>query len=66
MTKSLSALFTMLKTAEVEIKNERTLLMVSKTVDYKNPRRKGKGNNGNFKKNGNDRAKVADLSVRRG
>ena len=35
MAKTLSEVFVMLKTAEVEIKKEHTLLMVNKTVDFK-------------------------------
>ena len=35
MTKSLSELFTMLKTAEVEIKKEHVVLMVNKMMDFK-------------------------------
>ena len=35
MTKSLSELFAMLKTAEVEIKKEHVVLMVNKTTDFK-------------------------------
>jgi hypothetical protein len=33
----------MLKTAEVEIKKEHTVLMVNKSVDFKKPGRKTKG-----------------------
>ena len=39
----------MLKVAEVEIKKEHQVLMVSKTTSFK---KKGKGKKGNFKKNG--------------
>ena len=39
----------MLKAAEVEIKKEHQVLMVNKTTSFK---KKGKGNKGNFKKNG--------------
>jgi hypothetical protein len=35
MTKSLSELFAMLKTAEVEIKKEHNVLLVNKTTDFK-------------------------------
>ena len=52
MTKSLSELFAMVKTAEVEIKKEHTVLMVNKIVDHKKPGKKGKGKNGKSKKNG--------------
>ena len=34
MNKSLSELFAMLKTAEVEIKKEHVVLMVNKTTDF--------------------------------
>ena len=52
MTKTLSELFAMLKTAEVEIKKEHTVLMVNKTVDFKKSGKKGKGKKGKPKKNG--------------
>ena len=52
MTKSLSELFAMLKTAEVEIKKEHTVLMVNKTVDFKKPGKKVKGKRGQPKKGG--------------
>jgi hypothetical protein len=35
MTKSLSELFAMLKTEEVEIKKEHNVLLVNKTTDFK-------------------------------
>jgi hypothetical protein len=46
MTKFLSELFAMLKTAEVEIKKEHTLLLVNKTSDFKKSGRKTKGPKG--------------------
>ena len=49
MTKMIPELFTMLKSAEVEIKKEHQVLMVNKTTSFK---KKGKGKKGNFKKNG--------------
>ena len=49
MTKMIPELFAMLKSAMVEIKKEHQVLMVNKTTSFK---KKGKGNNGNFKKNG--------------
>ena len=49
MQKTIPELFAMLKAAEVEIKNEHQVLMVSKTTSFK---KKGKGKKkGNFKKN---------------
>ena len=48
MTKTIPELFAMLKSAEVEIKNEHQVLMVNKTISFK---KKGKGKKGNFKKN---------------
>ena len=47
MDRTISELFTMLKAAEVEIK-EYQVLMVNKTTSFK---KKGKGKKGNFKKN---------------
>ena len=49
MNKTITELFAMLKAAEVEIKKEHRVLMVNKTTSFK---KKGKGNKGNFKKNG--------------
>ena len=49
MNKTIHELFAMLKAAEVEIKKEHQVLMVNKNTSFKN---KGKGNKGNFKKNG--------------
>ena len=49
MTKMIPELFAMLKSAKVEIKKEHQMLMVNKTTSFK---KKGKGNKGNFKKNG--------------
>ena len=49
MAKMIPELFAMLKAAEVEIKKEHQVLMVNKTTSFK---KKGKGNKGNFKKNG--------------
>ena len=48
MTKTIPELFTMLKSAMVEIKKEHQVLMVNKTARFK---KKCKGNKGNFKKN---------------
>jgi hypothetical protein len=45
MSKSLSDLFAMLKTAEVEIKKEHNVLTVNKTTDFKKSDRKTKGPN---------------------
>ena len=50
MNKQLPELFSMLKTAEVEIKKEHQVLMVNKTTNFK---KQGKPKNkGNFKKDG--------------
>ena len=49
MNKTIPELFAMLKAAEVEIKKEHQVLMVNKTTSFK---KKGKGEKGNFKKNG--------------
>ena len=46
--KTIPELFAMLKATEVEIKKEHQVLMVNKTTSFK---KKGKGKNGNFKKN---------------
>jgi hypothetical protein len=43
MTKSLSDLFAMLKTAEVEIKKEHNMLLVNKTTNFKNSGESTKG-----------------------
>ena len=48
MTKVIPELFTMLKSAKVEIKKEHQVLMVNKTTGFK---KKGQGKKGNFKKN---------------
>ena len=48
MTKTIPELFTILKSAEVEIKKEHQVLMVNKTTSFK---KKGKGKKENFKKN---------------
>ena len=48
MDKTIPELFAMLKAAEVEIKKEHQLLMVSETTSFK---KTGKGKKGNFKKN---------------
>ena len=45
MNKIIPELFAMLKAAEVEIKKEHQVLMVSKTTSFK---KKGKGKKGNF------------------
>ena len=52
MTKSLSELFVMLKTAEVEIKKEHVVLMVNKTTDFKKSGKKTKGKKGEPKRDG--------------
>ncbi|KAK1668852.1 hypothetical protein QYE76_057011 [Lolium multiflorum] len=49
MNKELPELFSMLKSAEVEIKKENQVLMVNKTTIFK---KQGKPNKGNFKKGG--------------
>ncbi|KAK1650018.1 hypothetical protein QYE76_067823 [Lolium multiflorum] len=49
MNKELPELFSMLKSAEVEIKKENQVLMVNKTTSFK---KQGKPNKGNFKKGG--------------
>jgi hypothetical protein len=46
MSKSLSKLFTMLKTAKVEIKKVHNMLMVNKTTDFKKSDRKIRGPKG--------------------
>ena len=49
MMKMIPKLFAMLKSAKVEIKKKRQVLMVNKTTSFK---KKVKGKKGNFKKNG--------------
>ena len=49
MTKMIPKLFTMLKSAKVEIKKEHQVLMVNKTTSFK---KKGEGKKGNFKNYG--------------
>ena len=49
MMKTIPKLFVMLKSAKVEIKKKHQVLMVDKTISLK---WKGKGEKGNFKKNG--------------
>ena len=49
MVKTIPEVFSMLKSAEVEIKKEHQVLMVNKTTSFK---KKGKGKKGNFKKTG--------------
>ncbi|KAK1618113.1 hypothetical protein QYE76_023630 [Lolium multiflorum] len=49
MNKELPELFSMLKSAEVEIRKENQVLMVNKTISFK---KQGKPNKGNFKKGG--------------
>ncbi|KAK1665617.1 hypothetical protein QYE76_053776 [Lolium multiflorum] len=49
MNKELPELFSMLKSAEVEIKKKNQVLMVNKTTSFK---KQGKPNKGNFKKGG--------------
>jgi hypothetical protein len=46
MTKSLSELFAMLKTAEVEIKKEHNMLMVNKSTNFKKSGKSTKGPKG--------------------
>ena len=48
MTKTIPKLFTMLKSAKVEIKEEHQVLTVNKTTSFK---KKGEGKKGNFMKN---------------
>ena len=50
MEKTIPEIYSMLKSAEVEIKKEHQVLMVNKTTSFK---KKGKGKKENFKKNGN-------------
>ena len=56
MDKTILELFATLKAAELEIKKEHQVLMVNKTTSFK---KKGKGKNGNFKKN--DKQVVAQV-----
>ena len=49
MMKMIPELFMMMKSMKVEIKKEHQVLMINKTTSYK---KKGKGEKGNFKKNG--------------
>ena len=49
MTKTIPELFVMLKSTKVEIKKEHLVLLVNKTTSFQE---KGKGNKGNFKKDG--------------
>ena len=49
ITENIPGPFAMLKSTMVEIKKEHQVLMVNKTTSFK---KKGKGKNGNFKKNG--------------
>ena len=46
MSKTPSELFTMLKTAEVEIKKDHIVFMVKKTVEFKKPWQEGEGQEG--------------------
>jgi hypothetical protein len=46
MSKSLSELFAMLKSAEVEIKKEHNMLIVNKTMDFKKSGKSTKGPKG--------------------
>ena len=48
MEKTIPEVFSMLKSAEAEIKKEHQVLMVNKTTSFK---KNGKGKKGNFKKN---------------
>ena len=50
MSKSLSELFAMLKSAEVEIKKEHAVLMVNKTTDFKKSGKKTRGRRGKPRK----------------
>ena len=52
MSKSLSELFAMLKTAEVEIKKEHVVLMVNKTTNFKKSGKKTRGKRGKPKRDG--------------
>ena len=52
MTKTLAEVFAMLKTAEVDIKKEHTVLMVNKTTNFKKMGQKGKGKGNKSKKDG--------------
>src|SRR3954469_2575714 len=52
MTKTPSELFAMLKSAEVEIKNDHAVFMVNKTTEFKRSRRRDKGKKGSPKKDG--------------
>ena len=52
MSKSLSKLFAMLKTTEVEIRKEHIVLMVNKTIDFKNPGKRGRGKRGKPQRDG--------------
>ena len=49
MTKMIPELFAMLKSTKLEIKKDHQVLMVNKITSFK---KKGKGQKGNFKKNG--------------
>ena len=52
MSKSLSELFAMLKSAEVEIKKEHAVLMVNKMTDFKKSGKKTRARRGNPRKDG--------------
>ena len=56
MTKTIPKLFTMLKSAKVEIKKEHQVLMVNNTTSFK---KKGKGKKGHYMKNGKQVAALA-------
>jgi hypothetical protein len=55
MTKSLSELFAMLKTVEVEIKKEHNMLLVNKTMDFKKSSKSKKGPKGKKPQRGGKR-----------
>jgi hypothetical protein len=55
MSKSLSELFAMLKSAEVEIKKEHNVLMVNKTTDFKKFGKLTKGQKGRKPQRGDKR-----------
>src|SRR4051812_28104834 len=52
MTKTPSKLFTMLKSAEVEIKKEHVVFMVNKTTEFKKSSRREKAKRGGPKRDG--------------
>ena len=60
MVKTIPEVFSMLKSADVEIKKEHQVLMVNKTTKFK----KGKGKK-NFKKDGKDGAAPGKQAARK-